>query len=190
MAYFLPAGVRRVTNGVDTDWLPILFLPLLPWIKQYAHCSTDDAAPPTGGPDCADAAWINEFHYDNSGGDVGEFVEVVLASGLTPADYDLVFYNGSNGSEYRTENLGSATSTTDATSGFQILLQLPSNGIQNGSPDGIALVDVGTVVEFISYEGTFTATDGPASGMMSTNIGVSETSEAHLWAEPSKNGYW
>ncbi|NBC06264.1 MAG: T9SS type A sorting domain-containing protein [Bacteroidetes bacterium] len=149
---------------------------------------TGDAAP-TGGPECADAAWINEFHYDNAGGDVGEFVEVVLAPGLTPADYDLVFYNGSNGSEYRTENLGSATATTDATSGFQILLvNLPSNGIQNGSPDGIALVNTGTVVEFISYEGTLTATDGPANGMTSTDIGVSETSSTPIGQSLQKTG--
>ena len=31
-----------------------------------------------------------------------------------------------------------------------------------------------TVIQFLSYEGTFTATNGPASGMLSTDIGVSE----------------
>ena len=48
------------------------------------------------------------------------------------------------------------------------------SGIQNGSPDGIALVNGSTVLEFISYEGTFTATNGPATGMTSTDVGVSE----------------
>ncbi len=49
------------------------------------------------------------------------------------------------------------------------------SGLQNGSPDGIALVDdTGAVVEFLSYEGTFFASDGPANGLSSTDVGVSE----------------
>ena len=48
-------------------------------------------------------------------------------------------------------------------------------GIQNGSPDGLALVDAGgAVVEFLSYEGSFTATSGNANGLVSVDIGVSE----------------
>ncbi|RMF54692.1 MAG: T9SS C-terminal target domain-containing protein, partial [Bacteroidetes bacterium] len=47
---------------------------------------------------------------------------------------------------------------------------------QNGAPDGLALVDAGNnVVQFLSYEGSFTAVDGPAAGLTSTDIGVSET---------------
>ena len=49
--------------------------------------------------------------------------------------------------------------------------------MQNGAPDGIALVDDGgTVIQFLSYEGSFDATDGPANGMTSEDIGVSESS--------------
>ncbi|NQY38423.1 MAG: endonuclease I, partial [Alteromonadaceae bacterium] len=44
-------------------------------------------------------------------------------------------------------------------------------------PDGFALIDdTGSVVQFLSYEGTFTANGGAASGMTSTDIGVSEPS--------------
>ncbi len=51
-----------------------------------------------------------------------------------------------------------------------------SNGLQNGSPDGVALVDASNnVIQFLSYEGTFTAVGGPADGMTSTDIGVAET---------------
>ncbi len=40
----------------------------------------------------------------------------------------------------------------------------------------MALVDdLDNVIELISYEGSFTATDGPANGMTSTDIGVSES---------------
>ncbi|MEM7421851.1 MAG: hypothetical protein AAF364_19390, partial [Pseudomonadota bacterium] len=43
--------------------------------------------------------------------------------------------------------------------------------------DGIALAEVGgTLVEFISYEGSFTGTAGPANGVASTNVGVTEPS--------------
>jgi hypothetical protein len=47
--------------------------------------------------------------------------------------------------------------------------------LQNG-PDGIALVAPnGTVIEFLSYESTFTAQDGPANGLLSIAIGVGES---------------
>ena len=46
-------------------------------------------------------------------------------------------------------------------------------GLQNGAPDGLALIDPGGVVQqFLSYEGSFTAVGGPANGLMSTDIGV------------------
>ena len=51
------------------------------------------------------------------------------------------------------------------------------SGIQNGGPDGIALVDdLGSVVQFLSYEGSFTTMSGVAAGMTSSDIGVAETS--------------
>jgi hypothetical protein len=38
-------------------------------------------------------------------------------------------------------------------------------GLQNGSPDGIALVDnFGRVIQFISYEGAMTATNARRRG--------------------------
>ena len=50
--------------------------------------------------------------------------------------------------------------------------------IQNGPSDGIALVNGdGTVVEFLSYEGSFTATEGLATGTASTNSPEVESNE-------------
>ena len=47
--------------------------------------------------------------------------------------------------------------------------------LQNGAPDGIALVGPSNqVVHFISYEGSFDAADGAAEGDTAMNIGVSE----------------
>ena len=45
-----------------------------------------------------------------------------------------------------------------------------------GDPDGIALVNASeTVVQFLSYEGTLTAGNGPAQGMTASDIGVAES---------------
>jgi len=53
--------------------------------------------------------------------------------------------------------------------------------LQNGAPDGIALVDSnGNAIQFLSYEGVITATNGPTSGQTSTNIGVAESSSTSL----------
>src|SRR6185295_527091 len=72
-------------------------------------------------------------------------------------------------------------------------LDYPVNGIQNGSPDGVALLDnTGTLVEFLSYEGVFAAASGPATGIASVDIGVSEqgTEAPGLSLARSANGTW
>jgi len=120
-----------------------------------------------------DILFINEFHYDNTGGDVGEFVEVAGTSGINLVGYSLVLYNGSNGTVYNTINLSGVIDNEGA--GFGAVdFQLPANGLQNGSPDGIALVQGACVLEFISYEGGLVAVGGPADGMMSMDVGLEE----------------
>ncbi|MDX1971660.1 MAG: endonuclease [Candidatus Sumerlaeia bacterium] len=125
--------------------------------------------------------WINEFHYDNAGTDVEEFVEIAGPAGLNLTGWELVFYNGSTGATYSTVRplssaLPSAT-IPDLGNCFGVVsLVFEQDALQNGSPDGIALVNPeGTVVEFLSYEGSFTATNRPAQGMTSTDVGVTET---------------
>ncbi|MEM8724081.1 MAG: endonuclease/exonuclease/phosphatase family protein, partial [Pseudomonadota bacterium] len=72
---------------------------------------------------------------------------------------------------YDTENLTGIIPDQD--DGFGTLA-FPIAGIQNG-PDAVALVSPGgQVVQFLSYEGSFTATNGPAAGLTSEDIGVSE----------------
>ncbi|MEL7244873.1 MAG: Ig-like domain-containing protein, partial [Cyanobacteria bacterium J06573_2] len=118
--------------------------------------------------------FINEFHYDNSGADSNEFIEIAGPAGTDLTGWSIVLYNGNGGASYNTINLSETIS--DQSNGFgTVAVDFPSNGIQNGSPDGIALVDSNnTVVQFLSYEGSFTATNGPANGMTSTDIGVSQ----------------
>ncbi len=120
-------------------------------------------------------ARINEFHYDNAGGDVGEFVEIRTAAGDDVSALTIELYNGSSSqlNVYNSVSVAGLTMTTDGT--YDYYVWEPSS-IQNGSPDGIALSNGGTVVEFLSYEGTFTAVDGSAAGLTSTDIGQQEGS--------------
>ncbi|HNS18693.1 MAG TPA: lamin tail domain-containing protein [Bacteroidales bacterium] len=124
----------------------------------------------------AQNAWINEIHYDNTGTDANEFVEVVIqnAGSYNLADFTLTLYNGSGGASYGTKTLDQFTvgATSDGFSLFYMLIA----GIQNGAPDGMALSYLGTLIDgqFLSYEGTFTASSGPAAGILSVDIGVVE----------------
>ena len=119
-------------------------------------------------------AFINEFHYDNIGGDLGEFIEIAAPAGFDLSGWSIVLYNGSSGASYRTIDLTSLV-VADGGAGFGFVT-VEAAGLQNGAPDGMALVDdSGAVVEFLSYEGQFTASDGPANGLVSTDVVVSET---------------
>ncbi|RZU31524.1 ExeM/NucH family extracellular endonuclease [Blastococcus saxobsidens] len=168
---------RRTALGTLAASVAVVGLP------AFAH-----AAPPT-------APFISEIHYDDAGSDVDEFIEVHLPPGTSSAGLSVVLYNGSNGTVYDTDAVQSVTAPAGAPA--VAVVGYPVNGIQNGSPDGVALVQDGTVLEFLSYEGELTATDGPAAGTTSTDIGVSEegvpegqslsrtydaTSDALVWA--------
>ncbi len=121
--------------------------------------------------------WFNELHYDNNGGDVGEFVEVVLENpgSYTLSDFTITLYNGSIGQTYNSETLDNFAIGI-ISGNFTIYTWYPSS-IQNGSPDGMVIDYQGSVIsgQFLSYEGTFTATNGVANGMTSVDIGVSES---------------
>ncbi|MCD4771949.1 MAG: T9SS type A sorting domain-containing protein [Bacteroidales bacterium] len=125
-------------------------------------------------------AWINEIHYDNGGTDANEMIEVVIENPATYvlSDFSVTLYNGNDGSNYDTKTLD--VFTVGATIGDFTFYYFyyPSNGIQNGSPDGMSLDYQGSVVEgqFLSYEGVMNATGGPANGLTSVDIGVEEGS--------------
>ncbi len=116
--------------------------------------------------------WINEFHYDNGGSDLNEFVEVVLLDGVDASTVTLSFYNGSNGTVYASYN-GSEMAAGEAGTGYAIF-SIAHSGIQNGSPDGFCLDINGDVAHFVSYEGALTATDGPAAGLTAEDVVVVE----------------
>ncbi len=116
--------------------------------------------------------FINEIHYDNNGADSGEGVEIAGPAGTDLSTYSIVAYNGNGGISYNTVALSGTI--TDQQNGYGTVW-FAISGLQNGAPDGMALVNNGTtVVQFLSYEGSFGAADGPASGMTSVDIGVAE----------------
>lgn len=116
----------------------------------------------------ATSCWINEVHYDNTGTDVGEFVEVAGPAGTNLTGWTVVLYNGNGGGSYATIALSGTIVNQQNGMGCRAFA---AAGMQNGAPDGLALVDAaGTVVEFLSYEGAMLATSGPASGRQSVAI--------------------
>ncbi|CAN6244263.1 unnamed protein product [Urochloa humidicola] len=128
-------------------------------------------------------AWVNEFHYENKGKDENEFVELVVHTSLDAKDLMLALYNGANGRMYRSLNLADreAFTVTEGTSGY--LLYTVRTPLQNGPADGIALIYCkdtrkAKVLEFLSYEGNLWAQDGPAMGVVSTDIMFKETDES------------
>jgi len=118
--------------------------------------------------------FINEFHYDNSGTDSSEEVEIIAPAGTSLAGWKVVLYNGGDGRQYATLNLSGSAANQCGGHGTVVVNAV---GMQNGSPDGLALINAsGAVVQLLSYEGGFTAVDGPAAGRVATQIAASETS--------------
>ncbi len=117
--------------------------------------------------------FINEIHYDNTGADVDEGVEIAGPSGTDLSGYKVHLYNGSDSIEYATAiTLSGIIPNQQNNRGT---LWFSQSGMQNGAPDGLALVDnLGVVIQFLSYEGVITAIDGPAIGLTSEDIGVNE----------------
>jgi len=112
--------------------------------------------------------FINELHYDDNGADADEFVEIAGPEGTDLSGWRIVPYNGSGGGTYSAITLSGSISDDR-------VLAFPIPGLQNGAPDGLALVDpTGAAVQLLSYEGVLTATKGPAAGRTSTDIGVAE----------------
>jgi len=128
----------------------------------------------------ASLVFINEIHYDNSGADINEFAELAGMAGTSLSGWSLVLYNGTANSsglyvDYKTKYFGDITLTDQANGYGFITANL--TGMQNGSPDGIALVNnLNQLVQFISYEGDFIASTGVAAGVRSQDIGVVESS--------------
>ncbi|MGA8845445.1 MAG: ExeM/NucH family extracellular endonuclease [Nocardioides sp.] len=133
------------------------------------------AAMPAAAVSGADSTvFINEFHYDNAGADTNEFVEVAGPAGTDLSGWSIVLYNG-NPTQLNVDKTVALSGTIAAQQGGYGTVSVAIPGIQNGDPDGIALVRSGAVVQFLSYGGSFTPVNGPAAGQASTNLPVKQS---------------
>lgn len=133
--------------------------------------------------------FISEIHYDNAGTDASEAIGIQGLAGTDLTGWSIVLYNGNvptAATTYNATGISGAISLSglvidnENNSGFgEVFVNAP--GMQNGSADGMALVNAaGQVVQLLSYEGVFTVAaigatnSGPAAGMTSVDIGVFE----------------
>lgn len=124
----------------------------------------------------ASNVFINEIHYDNAGSDLNEFVEIAAPENTVLTGWSIAFYNGSASQLSVYNTLPIEGELVNIENGYGYISVYPSS-IQNGAPDGVALVDSNNnLVQFLSYEGSMTAASGVAQGLTSEDIGVQETS--------------
>lgn len=149
----------------------------------------EETALDCGGPTCKACSLpglvINEVDYDNAEADDPiEFIEVVntTADPIALAGHAIVLVNGSNNLGYLTIDLAPAGvigagqylvvgTAAVVTPPAALKLNLAKgNTVQNGEPDGIALVNTakGVVLDSLSYEGsmlavTLAGVNGPVS---------------------------
>ncbi len=129
---------------------------------------------------------INEVEYDEAGTDSAEFVEIYngTSAAISLSSYSLVFVNGGTLTTYMTQSLSAAgslaagqylvvgnASVTPAAGALKINLASGNDKIQNGAPDGVALVNGSTLVDALSYEGNITAASVTGVG---TNVSLVE----------------
>lgn len=121
---------------------------------------------------------INEVDYDNISTDNAEYIEVVNTSmqSVSLVGLELALVNGGTSTAYSTIDLSGAGTLAAgqflvvANAGVSVNAQAKKldplwtqDEIQNGSPDGIALIDdvTHTLIDALSYEGAITAATLP-----------------------------
>jgi len=144
---------------------------------QWVHAIWDNENNTTGTTDMVEHPWFNELHYDNQGADSDEGFEIAGPAGLSLNGWKVALYNGSDGDVYDTIDLTGILPLQQEDRGAIWY----SAGLQNGGADGLALMTpFGEVVDFISYEGSLLALDGPAAGMEARDVSVSESNSTPL----------
>lgn len=105
--------------------------------------------------------------------DNNDFIEVALHENMQNLnDYRISLYDGTDGTVFQTITLDQFTAGTTVNSRVYYSYTMPANTLLTG-PAGLSFSYTGTVLpgQFISYGGSFTAVEGDATSMTSTNIG-------------------
>lgn len=161
-----PAGVYTVgfyavdNDGVDSESITI----------------TVTNTPPSG--PVLPNVWINELHYDTKGQDDNEGVELAGTAGIDLSLLTVYLYSGPQGNVVYSNRTITGTIPNESNGIGAVWYEFTNDthtALENG-PDGIAVVQGSTVIQFLSYEGVITAANGPAAGQTSVDIGVRENS--------------
>jgi hypothetical protein len=140
-----------------------------------------------GGSTAKPTLVINEVDYDNISTDNAEYIEILNTSmqPVTLAGIELVLVNGGTSTAYSTIDLSGAGLLAPgqflvvANAGVSVNAQAKKldplwtqDEIQNGSPDGIALIDdvTHTLLDALSYEGAITAATLPGFAASSSLV--------------------
>jgi hypothetical protein len=133
------AGEIKVTIGANGD------------VTLTCEAAPEGPPPPPPPPGGNAKLVINEVDYDQVGADGNGFVEIHNTGGAAAdlSNVDLVAVNGGDGSEYDRVAL-----TGSLTAGGYLAVAIE---LQNGAPDGLALLEGTALVDALSYEGAITA---------------------------------
>src|SRR5262245_2686385 len=80
---------------------------------------------------------FSEIHYDNTGTDEGEAIEISGPAGTALTGWSIVLYNGADSLSYNTKTLSGTIPATCGARGV-VVTTYAVNGIQNGPADGMA----------------------------------------------------
>ncbi|MHA6326922.1 Hint domain-containing protein [Roseivivax sp. CAU 1753] len=133
-------------------------------------------------------AYISEVDYKNSS--ANDFVEIAATSGADMSGYSVYVYKGEGVIFDGPLSLGSSVSTNDGKDVYVVDSATPEFAGFNNQY-AVALVDdLGNVVQFVSFHGnSVTATEGPANGLTSTEIGTADTGET-LQSDDGGSSYY
>jgi predicted extracellular nuclease len=134
------------------------------------------------------AVVINEIDYDQPGADTAEFIELYNSSSTSTAldTFSINLINGGDDSVYRSIDLSGYSLAANSyfvvcDSASQVAncnyaFTSSSGWLQNGAPDAVALLENGSIVDSLSYEGDVAlATEGSVttladSGTITTSL--------------------
>ena len=123
--------------------------------------------------------FISEVKY--RGGANEDFIEIAVDAGTDVSDIQVTVYR-SNGTVRSTSDLSDVTPTTVNGRDVYTLVNGDASDFSGiSTSQGVALTENGTVYLFISFDntaGTVTATQGPANGSTSTDVGLAGFDES------------